>query len=73
MVVNPFISDPITNYIQSFIYSLEAAYDSSHEVIDDVIIFYYGQEFIHSPSEATPFQSIVFRSAQISRGDPQDN
>ena len=53
-------SDLVNNYIQSFIYSFEAAYDSSHEVVDDVIIFYYGQEFINSPSEVTPYQSIVF-------------
>jgi len=50
----------IKHYILSFIYSLEAAYDSSHVIVDDMIIFYYGQEFSNSPHEVVPYQSIVF-------------
>jgi len=50
----------INQYIESFIYSFEAAYDSSHEEIEGVKIFYYGQKFSLSPYEVVPFQSIVF-------------
>jgi GNAT superfamily N-acetyltransferase len=39
---------------------MEAAYDSSHEKINDVVVFYYGDEFANSPFETTPYQSIVF-------------
>jgi GNAT superfamily N-acetyltransferase len=39
---------------------MEAAYDSSHEEIDDVTIFYYGDEFANSPYEVIPFQSAIF-------------
>lgn len=52
--------DTINYYIQAFIYSFEIAYDSSHEVVNDTIIFYYGQEFSNSPYEVVPYQSIVF-------------
>jgi hypothetical protein len=50
----------INYYIQAFIYSFEIAYDSSHEIIDDTIIFHYGQKFSRSPYEMVPYQSIVF-------------
>ena len=50
----------INYYIQTFTYSFEAAYDSSHEKIDNTVIFHYGQEFSDSPFEVVPYQSIVF-------------
>ena len=50
----------INHYILTFIHSMEAAYNSSHEKIDDVVIFYYGDEFANSPYEMIPYQSIIF-------------
>ena len=50
----------INHYIRSFVHSMEAAYDSSHEEIDDVIVFYYGDDFANSPYEIIPYQSTIF-------------
>jgi len=50
----------INHYIRSFVYSMEAAYDSSHEKIDDVTVFFYGDEFANSPYEMIPYQSTIF-------------
>lgn len=54
------LDQTIEYYIQSFIYSFEVAYDSSHTKVKGVPIFYYGQEFSNSPHEVVPYQSIVF-------------
>ena len=50
----------VNHYILAFVHSMEAAYKSSHEVIDDVVVFYYGDDFANSPFEMIPYQSIVF-------------
>ncbi len=50
----------INHYILTFVHSMEAAYDSSHEEINDVIVFYYGDEMSNSPYEVIPYQSIIF-------------
>ncbi len=52
-------NDLINHYILTFIHSMEAAYDSSHETIDDVTIFYFGDQFANSPTERIPYQSDI--------------
>jgi ribosomal protein S18 acetylase RimI-like enzyme len=54
----------VNQYIDSFIHSFKAAYNSVFEEIDGVKIFHYGREFTSSPHEVVPFQSIVFAKEQ---------
>ena len=50
----------INHYIHAFVHSMEAAYDSSHEKIDDITLFYFGDELSNSPYEVIPYQSEIF-------------